>query len=107
MKRTSLLSLATLGAFILACAGMESSDESPDPQPISGTTATDAASPAGLSGPWANMSLPWSGGELVACNLKRRVVEVLHGGRIGSGVGQKRHASHRNLRTSRQGQAWR
>lgn len=58
MKLASNVTLALFGAIILACSGMEVADEA----------APEAASSAAaeLTGIWASMSLPWSGGELVA-----------------------------------------
>ncbi|MFT5683984.1 MAG: hypothetical protein ACI8RZ_004919 [Myxococcota bacterium] len=63
MKSTSALTLALLGAVILACSGMETTEE-PITTPTPDVT-TDAV-PAGLTGVWAETTLPWSGGELVA-----------------------------------------
>ena len=59
MKSHSKLTLALFGAIILACSGMEPSEESPPAAPPS-------SAPAELNGIWTSMSLPWSGGELVA-----------------------------------------
>ena len=60
MNPPSKLVLTLVGVIILACAGLESSDEAAPVIPPS------SSAPAELTGVWASMNLPWSGGELVA-----------------------------------------
>jgi hypothetical protein len=62
MKSTSLLTMSLLGALILACSGLDSTDEPPATPPVTGPEEA----PAAVSAPWAAMGLPWSGGELLA-----------------------------------------
>lgn len=54
MKPAPKVALGFYGVIILACSGLESTDEA------------SQVAPADLTGIWTAMSLPWSGGALVA-----------------------------------------
>ncbi len=58
MKSTSLLTMSLLGALILACSGLDSTDEPPATPPVTGPEEA----PAAVSAPWAAMLLvAWEG----------------------------------------------